>query len=98
MPKGDNAVYQMLSVCLFLYCVCEVRAADETIFASGAKLKVEAYGGVGGEGPAWDPELGVLSSGNGHTNQLTPDGKSRIFRRGSGTNGLLFDRDGRLLA
>lgn len=86
------------SIWFALLCVPSILAADEPIFAPGAKLKVEAADGVGGEGPAWDPELGVLSSGNGHTNQLTPDGKSRIFRRGSGTNGLLFDRYGRLLA
>src|SRR5262245_19145037 len=73
-------------------------AADEPIFASGAKLKVEAGGGSGGEGPAWDPELGVLSSGNGHVYRLGRDGKSRIHRRGADTNGLLFDRQGRLLA
>ncbi len=29
--------------------------ADEPIIEPGAKLKVEAAGGVGGEGPAWDP-------------------------------------------
>jgi gluconolactonase len=40
----------------------------------------------------------VLMSGNGHINQLDPDGKTRIYRKGAGTNGLLFDRQGRLLA
>lgn len=75
-----------------------VRAADDTVFAPGAALKVEAAGGAGGEGPAWDPELGVLSSGNGDINRLTRDGKSEVFRRRAGTNGLLFDREGRLVA
>jgi serine beta-lactamase-like protein LACTB len=64
----------------------------------GAQLKVEAAGGVGGEGPAWHPELGVLTSGNGHINQLDRTGKSRIYRDKAGTNGLLFDTKGRLLA
>jgi gluconolactonase len=72
--------------------------ADEPIFAPDAKLKVEAANGVGGEGPAWDPELGVLSSGNGHVNRLSRDGQSSVYRKGAGTNGLLFDRDGRLVA
>ena len=58
--------------------------------------KVEAEGGVGGEGPAWDPELGVLTSGNGHINRLDRDGEVRLPRR-AGTNGLLFDREGRLV-
>src|SRR6516225_8820093 len=82
-------------VCLFL--LLPLRA-DEEIFAPGATLKVEAERGVGGEGPAWHPRLGVLMSGNGHVNQLDLDGKTRIYRKGAGTNGLLFDRHGRLLA
>ncbi len=73
-------------------------AEDEAIFAPGAKLKVEAEGGAGGEGPAWHPKLGVLSSGNGHIYQLDSAGKSRIFRKDAGTNGLIFDREGRLVA
>jgi gluconolactonase len=73
-------------------------AEDEAIFAPGAKLKAEAEGGAGGEGPAWHPKLGVLSSGNGHIYQLDRAGKSRIFRKDAGTNGLIFDREGRLVA
>jgi gluconolactonase len=73
-------------------------SAAEEIFAPGAMLKVEAEGGVGGEGPAWHPKLGVLMSGNGHVNQLDLNGKKRIYRKDAGTNGLLFDRQGRLLA
>jgi len=73
-------------------------AAQEPIFAPGAKLKVEAEGGVGGEGPAWHPKLGLLTSGNGHINQLDRKGKSAVYRKGAGTNGLLFDSQGRLLA
>jgi gluconolactonase len=82
---------------LALVCVTPL-LAEETIFESGAQLKVEAAGGAGGEGPAWHPELGVLSSGNNHIYQLARDGKSRIYRKDAGTNGLLFDPKGRLLA
>lgn len=82
-----------------LLTVCYSHASDTgDIFESGAKLKVEAEGGAGGEGPAWDPKLGVLSSGNGHIYQLDRKGKSRIYRKDAGTNGLLFDAKGRLLA
>ncbi len=73
-------------------------AADDPIFESGTKLKVEAEKGVAGEGPTWDPKLGLLTSGNGHINRLDTDGKSSVHRKDAGTNGLLFDRDGSLLA
>jgi gluconolactonase len=73
-------------------------AAEEGIFEPDAKLKVEAGDGAGGEGPAWDPKLGLLTSGNGHICQLDREGKSRIYRKNAGTNGMLFDREGRLLA
>src|SRR5437016_2732462 len=90
----------MRGVLACLACVAVVIAAraDEAIFAPGAKLKVLAGGGAGGEGPAWHPKLGVLTSGNGHIYQLTRDGKSRIWRKDAGTNGLVFDRESRLVA
>jgi gluconolactonase len=72
--------------------------ADEPIFESGLKLKVESGTGAGGEGPAWHPQLGVLSSGKGHIMRLTREGKSVVHREDAGTNGLLCDRQGRLLA
>lgn len=76
-----------------------VRAADEPIFEPGAKLKVEAAAGSAGEGPAWDPMLGVLTSGsNGNIHRLSREGKSSVYREKAGTNGLLFDRQGRLVA
>jgi gluconolactonase len=87
----------LLGVALCLVAVA-ARAADEPIFEPDAKLKVEAGDGVGGEGPAWHPELGVLSSGNGHVCQLDRSGKSKVYRKDAGTNGLLFDAKGRLLA
>jgi gluconolactonase len=74
------------------------RSAEEAIFAKGARLKVEAGKGSAGEGPAWHPRLGVLTSGNDHIYVLDRQARSRIYREGAGTNGLLFDAQGRLLA
>ena len=68
------------------------------MFEPGAKLTVEVGNGVGGEGPAWDAEWGVLSSGNGHIQRWSRERVSTIFREGAGTNGLVFDPQGRLLA
>jgi len=60
-------------------------------------LKVEAEGG--GEGPAWHPELGILMSGpDGQINRLDLHGKVGIHRKNAGTNGLLWDAKGQLLA
>jgi gluconolactonase len=61
-------------------------------------LQVEAEGRVGCEGPAWHPELGVLSSGNDHICHFDRTGRSRVYRANAGTNGLLFDAQGWLLA
>ncbi|HEV3386712.1 MAG TPA: SMP-30/gluconolactonase/LRE family protein, partial [Gemmata sp.] len=69
---------------------------DDPIFEPGGKLIKLSEDGAGGEGPAWDPKLGVLTSGSKGIHQLTPDGKKLIFREKAGTNGLLFDREGRL--
>jgi len=73
-------------------------AFAQAIFEPKAKLKVEAEKGVAGEGPAWDPQLGLLTSGNGNIHRLARDGDAVLFRQGAGTNGLLFDREGQLLA
>lgn len=71
----------------------------DPIFEPGAKLTVLAAKDSAGEGPAWDPEFGVLTSGHtGHIHRFSRDGKSSIWREKAGTNGLLFDRQGRLVA
>lgn len=68
------------------------------VFPAGATPEVLSATGAGGEGPAWDPEWGLLSSGNGHINRRSLDGRQTVFREDADTNGLLFDTEGRLLA
>jgi gluconolactonase len=76
-----------------------ITGADDTIFEKGAKLEKLAGGGAGGEGPAWHPKFGVLMSSNsGDIRRYTLDGKSVVYRKKAGTNGLLFDAKGRLIA
>jgi gluconolactonase len=94
----EGEITMRWSLLIVLAACVPAQAGDDAIFAPNAKLKVESAGGSGGEGPAWDPKLGLLTSGNGHIYQLDRDGKSRIYRKGAGTNGLLFDAKGRLLA
>lgn len=67
-------------------------------FAQGAKLEVLSDAGQGGEGPAWDPEWGILSTGQGGIHRRASDGAQSLLRKDAGTNGLLFDPQGRLIA
>ena len=69
----------------------------EDIFLKGSTLQRIVGDGTAGEGPTWDKELGLLTSGNGDINQWL-NGKTRIYRKDSGTNGLRFDAQGRLIA
>lgn len=65
------------------------------IFAKGKPTRLLAAGA--GEGPAWHPKLGILSSGNGGIHMLMPNKFKLMFLPEAGTNGLLFDGDGMLL-
>ena len=64
------------------------------IFAGPPQLLQESGAG---EGPAWHPELGLLTSGDGDIHRRDKQGKSSIYRSNAGSNGLLFDRQGRLI-
>ncbi len=81
------------------------RAADEPppttdthgILEPGSKPERLLEEGAG-EGPAWDPDWGLLFSGeDGHIRRLDANGKVHMFRANAGSNGLLFNRDGNLL-
>src|SRR5580704_17750259 len=68
----------------------------DPILAPGAKPKLLQETGAG-EGPAWHPKLGLLTSGEGHIMRRDRDGKMCVYRKDAGSNGLLFDRQGRLV-
>lgn len=97
-PPLENNPMRAALLLLFLCLMPDVAHADEAIFAPTSKLEIVAARGQGGEGPAWHPKLGILSSGNGHINRVDRTGKPSIWRKDAGTNGLLFDAKGRLLA
>ncbi len=67
------------------------------IWASNAQ-PVELLTEGAGEGPAWHPELGLLFSGNQSIQNWHPTKGISVHREKAGTNGLLFDHQGRLLA
>lgn len=66
------------NVCLLLSAVLLESAvglrAAEPIIAPGAKPVMLQETGAG-EGPAWHPELGLLTSGEGNINRRDRDGK-----------------------
>jgi gluconolactonase len=77
-----------------LIAICSISFGDDDVFVGQPKLVVQGAG----EGPAWHPTLGILFSGNGGIQRYSRDGKLSVFRQKAGTNGLLFDRQGRLLS
>jgi gluconolactonase len=84
---------------IFALALCAFFPQEPAIFEPDAKLKIEAEGAGGGEGPAWHPKLGVFTSGNdGHLHLFGLDGKSGIYKKNAGTNGLLFDAQGNLVS
>ncbi|HEY2411092.1 MAG TPA: SMP-30/gluconolactonase/LRE family protein [Pirellulaceae bacterium] len=68
----------------------------EDIFEPGVKPQLLAEQGAG-EGPAWHPEIGLLTSGGGSIWRRDKEGRQTVYRENAGTNGLLFDRQGRLI-
>ena len=61
----------------------------------GAKPK--DHGAIGAtEGPAWKDGSLYFTDGQ-HINRMGPDGKTSVFRHNA-SNGLLFDKEGRLVA
>lgn len=85
-----------LSLFSFVLFLPSFAAAQDDILAPGAKPEHLQEKGAG-EGPAWHPQLGLLTSGEGHVMRRDRDGKMSIHRENAGTNGLLFDRQGRLI-
>jgi gluconolactonase len=87
-----------LFACAAVVSLWRVAAADEprSVVAPGERPALIQESGAG-EGPAWHPELGLLTSGDGHVMRRARDGKTSVHLKDAGTNGLLFDRQGRLL-
>jgi gluconolactonase len=87
-----------LSILLFPFVIAfaGLTQAADPILAPGAKPQLLQETGAG-EGPAWHPKLGLLTSGDGHIMRRDRDGKMSIYRQNAGSNGLLFDRQGRLV-
>ena len=75
-----------------------VFSADESPLVPSEKVKTLNMTNAG-EGPAWHhPTRSLYFSGNDRITRFDADGKTHLFREPSGgSNGLLFDRQGRLI-
>ena len=71
--------------------------ATENVIVEPGQSPVMLQEEGAGEGPAWHPDLGLLTSGGGHIYRRDLTGKSSVYRKDAGTNGLMFDRQGRLV-
>lgn len=85
-----------LSLLLLILVLPTTVFADEVILAPEAKPQLLENTGAG-EGPAWHPQWGLLTSGDGHIMRRDLSGQQSIFRKNAGSNGLMFDRQGRLV-
>jgi gluconolactonase len=85
-----------LILVLFVSLTASRLPAQTRVLEEGAAPVLLQESGAG-EGPAWDPQLGLLTSGDGHIMRRALDGTMTIHRANAGTNGLLFDRQGRLV-
>jgi gluconolactonase len=74
--------------------IATVRVNDPRVFLTRPELLQETGAG---EGPAWHPQIGLLTSGEGHINLRDRDGTRSVYLRDAGSNGLMFDRQGRLV-
>ena len=83
------------SLALILLAASPAHPADG-ILAPGAEPQLLQERGAG-EGPAWHPKLGLLTSGGGRIYRRALDGTVSVYREGAGSNGLTFDRAGRLV-
>lgn len=73
--------------------------AQKSVWEKGAQLQVVSEIG-GGEGPAWNPAVGLVSSfGSVYLHDVENPNRDapQIYIKDLGTNGLLWDAEGRLL-
>ena len=85
-----------MNTLLLILLLCN-QSADR-IFEKGSKLTKLGPPDSAGEGPAWHPTLGILTSGHKGIHRLDPKGIASIHVENAQTNGLLFSPKGDLLA
>ena len=91
--RSDSKLTQVVVAALAFW---PAPAEEPAVLAPGARPELLQERGAG-EGPAWHPKLGLLTSGDGDIVRRDLDGKVSVYRKSVGSNGLMFDRQGRLV-
>ena len=86
---------KFIAIALFLIAASSTAAQDSLVESGESPQLILSQGA--GEGPAWHPRDGLYFSGGNRITRLDGAGNAHVFRDPSGSNGLLFDRQGRLL-
>ncbi len=98
MHKQTGSLFSLILAATVVLSLCiettSVSADSPVIFVSEPEM-LQEHGA--GEGPAWHPQLGLFTSGEGNINQRVKDGTMTVFRENAGSNGLMWDRSGRLV-
>jgi gluconolactonase len=91
MPRTNLLTISAAVVC----CASALSFASPAVTAA----KPQNLGSIGaGEGPAWSPDGALYFSGGNKITRRNGDGSVQVFRENAGgANGLLFDRQGRLV-
>src|SRR3954447_327422 len=85
-----------ISMAIVVLATKPVAAQQPAILAPDASPGLLQERGAG-EGPAWHPTLGLLTSGDGDIVRRDLSGRVSVYRKGVGSNGLMFDRQRRLV-
>ena len=96
LPKSGSWGKICLSValCVVGLTTASTVQAQRSVWQRGATLQ-KVHEGAAGEGPAWHPKIGLVAS-HGSV-YLIRDGEApQIYKKDLGTNGLMWDADGRL--
>jgi gluconolactonase len=86
-----------LRIALFLVALgpTGLLAADPPIPAGAEPKNLGAIGA--GEGPVWHPDGYLLFSGDNRITRRDKNNRTQVYRENAGSNGLLFDPQGRLV-
>ena len=96
LPKAGSwgKIGLSVTLCVVGLVTASTVQAQRSVWKRGATLQ-KLHEGAAGEGPAWHPKIGLVAS-HGSV-YLIRDGEApQIYKKDLGTNGLMWDADGRL--